>query len=304
VLTGTCLAAATNGVAMLAAALVILGLGNSTFYLGVGSWIAMHVPFERRGRVTGLIEVSWALGLLIGVSTMGVVTSLTNWRLGYLSGAVAVAAMAIVVIGRIDPHEPLPKPTGDVPVGHGKLVSRGWLVLLAGFTMTAASYALVVTFGSWLEDEFGFTPAGISAVSFLLGAGELAATLSVARFTDVWGKRRSVAGGAALMIPASAGLAVWHHDLIVGIILLAIAALGFEFSVVSAISLGTGLVPGAPARGLGLLIGVDTVGRAAMSVPATRLYSRYGIGWPAAMAAMLAAISVAAMILSGRGELS
>ncbi len=302
VLTGTCLAAASQGVATLAVALVILGFGNSTFYLGVGSWIAMHVPFERRGRVTGLIEVSWALGLLIGVSTMGLVTSLTNWRIGYLSGAVAVAAMAIVVIGRIDPPPPLVKPTGNNPVGHGKLVRRGWLVLVAGFTMTAASYALVVTFGSWLEDEFGFTPAGISAVSFLLGAGELGATLSVARFTDVWGKRRSVTGGAALMFPASAGLALWHHGLVVGIILLAIAGIAFEFSVVSAISLGTGLVPGAPARGLGLLIGVDTVGRAAMSVPATRLYSTHGMGWPAGMAAILAAISVAAMVLSGRGQ--
>ena len=101
------------------------------------------------------------------------------------------------------------------------------------------------------------------------------------------------------MIPASAGLALWHHQLVVGVAFLAIAALAFEFAVVSAISLGTRLVPGAPARGLGLLIGVDTVGRAAMSVPATRLYSHYGIGWPAALAAMLAAVSVVAMILSG-----
>ena len=302
VLAGTCLAAATQGVAMLAVALVILGFGNSTFYLGVGSWIAMHVPFERRGRVTGLIEVSWAFGLLIGVSTMGLVTSLTNWRIGYLSGAAAVAIMGIVVIGRIDPPVQLPRATDGSPRVHGRLVRRGWLVLVAGFAMTAASYALVVTFGSWLEDEFGFTPAGISAVSFLLGAGELVATLSVARFTDVWGKRRSVAGGAALMIPASAGLALWHHQLVVGVIFLAIAALAFEFAVVSAISLGTGLVPGAPARGLGLLIGVDTVGRAVMSVPATRLYSRYGIGWPAVLAAVLAGISVVAITLSARGQ--
>jgi predicted MFS family arabinose efflux permease len=302
VFAGTCLAASSQGVAMLAAALVILGFGNSTFYLGVGTWIAMHVPFERRGRVIGLIEVSWALGLLIGVSTMGLVTSLTNWRIGYLSGALAVAAMAALVIGRIDPPLPRVKPTGDVPFGHGKLIRRGWLVLLAGFTMTAASYALVVTFGSWLEDEFGFSPAGISGVAFLLGAGELCATLSVARFTDVWGKRRSVAGGAALMIPASVGLALWHHQLVVGIIFLAIAALAFEFGVVSAISLGTGLVPGAPARGLGLLVGVDTVGRAVMSIPATRLYSHYGIGWPAALAAVLAAISVVSMVLSTRGQ--
>ena len=100
------------------------------------------------------------------------------------------------------------------------------------------------------------------------------------------------------MIPASGGLALWHHQLVVGVVFLAIAVAGFEFSVVSAISLGTGLVPGAPARGLGLLIGVDTVGRAVMSVPATRLYSSYGIGWPAAIASMLAAIGVVAITLS------
>jgi predicted MFS family arabinose efflux permease len=294
---GTCLAAATQGVAMLAVALVILGQGNTTFYLGIGTWIATHVPYERRGRVTGLIEVSWAFGLLIGVSTMGLVTAATNWRVGYLSGAVAMIVMSVVVIGRID-SPTLQHRTAAATRTPGRLVSRGWLVLLSGFAITAASHALIVTFGSWLEDEFGLTPAGLSAVTFLLGAGELVATLSVARFTDTWGKRRSVAFGAALMIPASAGLALLNHHLVPGVALLAIGVLGFEFSVVSAISLGTGLVPGSPARGLGLLIGVDTVGRSVMSVPATRLYTSYGIGWPAAMAAALATVAVITITLS------
>jgi hypothetical protein len=93
---------------------------------------------------------------------------------------------------------------------------------------------------------------------------------------------------------------VWHHNLLIGVVLLAVTVIGFEFSVVSAISLGTGLVHGSPARGLGLLIGVDTVGRSLMSVPATRLYTRSGIGWPAMMCAALAAVSVVAMTASGR----
>jgi predicted MFS family arabinose efflux permease len=295
---GTCLAAATQGVAMLAVALVILGQGNTTFYLGIGTWIAMHVPYERRGRVTGLIEVSWAFGLLIGVSTMGLVTAATNWRVGYLSGAAAMIVMAVLVMGRIDAPTVQHRIDADAARGTGRLVSRGWLVLLSGFAITAASHALIVTFGSWLEDEFGLTPAGLSAVTFLLGAGELIATLSVARFTDTLGKRRAVALGAMLMIPASAGLALLHHHLVLGVAMLAIGVLGFEFSVVSAISLGTGLVPGSPARGLGLLIGVDTIGRAAMSVPATRLYTSHGIGWPATMATALAAIAVVTISLS------
>ena len=294
---GACVAAASQGVAMLAIALVLLGQGNTTFYLGIGSWIAQHVPYERRGRVIGLIEVSWAFGLLIGVSTMGLVTAATNWRVGYLSGAAAMVVMAILVVGRIDAQTAEHRTAAATRVA-GRLISRGWLVLLSGLVLTAASHALVVTFGSWLEDEFGLTPAGLSAVTFVLGAGELTATLFVARFTDAWGKRRSVAVGASLMIPASAGLVMLHHHLILGIGLLAVVVLGFEFSVVSAISLGATLVPGSPARGLGLLVGVDTVGRALMSVPATRLYTSHGFGWPAAMAAVLATIGVVTITAS------
>ena len=294
---GTCLAAGSQGVAMLTVALVFLGQGNTTFYLGIGSWIAHHVPYERRGRVIGLIEVSWALGLLIGVTTMGLVTNATSWRVGYLSGALAMAVMAIVVVGRIEAQTPEHRIAAATRVAGG-LISRGWLVLLSGFALTAASHSLVVTFGSWLEDEHGLTPAGLSAVTFVLGAGELVATLCVARYTDLWGKRRSVAVGAALMIPASAGLALLHHHLIVGVLFLAIAVLGFEFSVVSAISLGATLVPGSPARGLGLLVGVDTIGRALMSVPATRIYTNHGIGWPATMCAVSATIAVATIVVS------
>jgi len=282
---------------MLTVALVLIGQGNTTFYLGIGTWIAGHVPYERRGRVTGLIEVSWACGLLIGVTTMGLVTAATSWRVGYLAGAIADAVLTVIVVPRLDAAS-TPHRTDAAPRVKGRLVSRGWLILVSGFAITAASHALIVTFGSWLEDEFGLTPAGISGVTFLLGAGELIATLSVARFTDIWGKRRSVAVGAALMVPASTGLALWNHHLALGVAFLVIGVIGFEFSVVSAISLGTGLVPGSPARGLGLLIGVDTVGRAVMSVPATRLYTDHGIGWPAAMSAVLGAVAVITITLS------
>jgi predicted MFS family arabinose efflux permease len=297
VVAGAFLAGASQGVAMLTVALVLIGQGNTTFYLGIGTWIAGHVPYERRGRVTGLIEVSWAFGLLIGVTAMGLVTAASSWRVGYLSGAIAVAIMAVIVIPRVDAST-APRRTDAVPRVKGRLVSRGWLILASGFAITAASHALIVTFGSWLEDEFGLTPAGISGVTFLLGAGELIATLSVARFTDIWGKRRSVAVGATMMVPASIGLALWNDHLASGIAFLVIGVIGFEFAVVSAISLGTGLVPGSPARGLGLLIGVDTVGRAVMSVPATRLYTDHGIGWPAATSAVLGVVAVVTIILS------
>jgi predicted MFS family arabinose efflux permease len=299
---GTCLAAASQGVAMLAVALVLIGQGSSGLYLGISMWIAGHVPFERRGRVTGLIEVSWAFALLVGVSTMGLIASVSSWRISYLCAAALTAAMAISVVGRLDPS-PQRSPTERAEHAArptGRLVPRGWMILLAGLAMTAASHGLIVTFGSWLEDEFGFSPSGLAAVTFLLGLGELTASLSVAKFTDGLGKRRAVAIGVGLMIPASAGLAVLHHHLVVSVAMLMVAILAFEFAVVSLISLGTSLVPGSPARGLGLLLGIDTLGRALMSIPATRFYDRSGIAWPAAMCAALATVALCSIALSTR----
>jgi MFS family permease len=111
---------------MLAVALVLLGQGNTTFYLGIGAWIAQHVPYQRRGRVIGLIEVSWAFGLLIGVTTMGLVTAATNWRVGYLSGAAAMTVMAIVVVGRIEKQTIEHRIAAAKRVG-GRLISAaGW----------------------------------------------------------------------------------------------------------------------------------------------------------------------------------
>jgi hypothetical protein len=77
--------------------------------------------------------------------------------------------------------------------------------------------------------------------------------------------------------------------------MLLIAIIAFEFAIVSAIPLATEAVPGSPARGLALSLGTGTLGRATMSVVATRLYVDRGMGWPAAICAFFATGMVLAM---------
>ena len=162
-------------------------------------------------------------------------------------------------------------------------------------TCYGASQALFVTFGSWLEDTFGLGAVGLAAITVALGLGELGASLTSARNTDRWGKELSTAGGAALMVPTGLVLAAWHDQMAVGIVLLVIAILGFEFGIVSSLAIGSRLVPGSPARGVGAMIAAGTSGRAIVSVPATALYERSGFGWPAAMSALLACGTIVGM---------
>jgi predicted MFS family arabinose efflux permease len=133
-------------------------------------------------------------------------------------------------------------------------------------------------------------------IVFGLGLGELAASVTSARRTDAWGKEWSAAMGASLMVPAGLGLALWNDHLSLGLVLLAIGICGFEFAIVSALAIGTTIVPTSPARGLALLLAGATVGRSIASIPATRLYDRHGMAWPAVMSAVLAACTVAALL--------
>ena len=61
------IAASAPNVVVLALALVLLNQSKVLFDLGLGAWVSDRVPYERRGRVIGLTETSWAGGLLLGV---------------------------------------------------------------------------------------------------------------------------------------------------------------------------------------------------------------------------------------------
>ncbi|MEZ5411666.1 MAG: MFS transporter [Acidimicrobiales bacterium] len=320
---GALLAAAVPHLLVFALALVVIGQGKAMFDLGLSAWISDRVPYERRGRVIGLTETAWALGLLVGVTALGLITAAAGWRVAYVAGAVAAVALAAALRRTLEP-DPAPDPIPDPDPGwepgglrpdpgaiapvidHGPGRSaRGFdrrlpMLAVGLFCLMASAQTLFVTFGTWLKDSFGLSDSQLSAVVFGLGFFELVASLGAARFADRWGKERAAAVGAAVMVPAVAALAVGHRVLVPGLVLLVVAIAAFEFAIVSAIPIGTELVAGAPAQGVAIMFFVGTLGRAGAVVPATSLYERHGMAWPAVVAAVLGCGAVAVMGWLGR----
>jgi predicted MFS family arabinose efflux permease len=293
VATGATLAATSQNLMMFAIALVLIGQSSIGFVLAMGGWIARWVPYERRGRVTGLTEVSWALGLLGGVSLLGLLTAATSWRAAYGVAAAITLAMAGLIRRRISATPP----QRQERVHHR--TSLRWPAVVAvfgAFSLTAASHSLFVTFSTWLDDTHGFTAATLTAMAFGLGVGELGASVATAKVSDQLGKELSTALGAGLMVPAALLLAMFHDSAVIGITGLVIAVIGFEFAIVSALPIGGRLVPGAPATGLGILIASETFGRATVSIPATRALTRYGMAAPALICAAAATLSTVAFL--------
>jgi predicted MFS family arabinose efflux permease len=291
---GTTLAAISPSAVFFAIGITLMCTTKLFFDLGLGAWIADHVPYERRSRVVGFTEIAWALGLLVGVSVMGVVTALTSWRGGYAVGAFSVVVMAVVIATRVDSE---PRIVHIREIGHiHRVTGRGWIVVGTSYCIMAASQCVFVTFGAWLGDEFGFGPAGIAAVGFGLGSVELFAALNSARRTDAWGKERSIALGSLLMLPAAVMLAIGSSHLVIGLAALAIYLMGFEFAVVSMMPIGTQLVNNSPGTGMGWVLGGGTLGRASMSLVATSAYASHGISAPALIGGGFAAMASIAIL--------
>ena len=297
VATGALVAGLSTGIVMFTVGLLVLAATKVVFDVGIITWTADHVPYDRRGRVTGLLETSWALGLLVGVSLLGLVAAVSSWRWAYLVGAVGVVVAAGVMRARVA-AEPAVRTTGSRRAAPAGPIDRaGWVAAIGVLGLMGGAQAMFVTFGAWLEDDFGFGTAALAAVAFGIGGLELVASTASAARTDRWGKERSVVRGTFVMVPCALALAALHGHVSVALVLLAVFIAAFEFAFVSSIPIGAELVPGAPGKGIGALLAFATVGRTIVAIPATRLYDRFGFVAPALLAAAFASLAGVAMLV-------
>lgn len=290
-------AATSTTLAQFAVSMFALSASKVLFDTALIVWVNDNVPYDKRGRIVGVIETSWALSLFLGVALMGVATALFNWRAGFAVGAIGmvVAGSAIVAaLPRDDAHPPV------VEHARGAIPRTGWFVIGSAFLLMGASQCLGITFGPWFEDEFGFTDAALIAVVIVLGVFELVSSISSSKVTDRWGKEISVRRGAALMVVATLVMAVSPHVSVIAVPMLVLFILGFEFALVSMLPLAANIVPAAGGIGLGMTVGAGTCGRAVFSTVATSLYDSVGPVGPAMVAGALSALTVVAITLYAR----
>ena len=287
---GASVSATAMSAIQFAVGLATMTVAKIVFDLGIIAWITDRVPYAQLGRAVGLTETAWAGSLFIGVVLMGLLTGVTSWRWGYVLAIVAIVGLAAIVRTRL-PHEPTPARVSLAEHRDRPPLGSGWLVIVGTLALTAASQAVFVTFGKWLENDFDFSDTKVSAVVFGLGGVELLAATSTVRFADRWGKQRSTMLGAMVMVPTAILLALLNTNLALGLIVLAAFICAFEFSIVATLSLASSLVPDRPSTGLGFMVGAATLGRAVMAPPATAAYTSHGMWLVAVVAGVSAAVS-------------
>ena len=283
-----------------AVGMVLGGLGTFAFVPILQAYLSARLPFHRRARGLGTLEYAWALAGIIGLYMVGLLIEATNWRvpLFVLSGLLVAA---FVGYGRL-PAAPQTKPeqTDKTPFSWQKVLSflelgpnkrSAWAALLVvGLNMLAAMNVFI-SYGTWLDREYGLGAAQLGTVALILGVADLSGSVLMSLIGDRVGLRRSVIIGTILAGIGYLLLPVLNLGIVLAVAGLIVARFGFEFTVVGLIALVSEQAPAYRGKMMTLAAATALLGSSSAGLIGPWVYEQFQVSG-------LSLISVSVMVVS------
>jgi predicted MFS family arabinose efflux permease len=281
--------------------LVVASFGKTIFDPAIQAFIGHYVPFERRGRVIGVVETAWAGSTLLGIPALGLIID----HIG-LTGSFYILALlgglSWIALGRVIP-------VGESGVGQqgkkgGILLTLKQLIcirpafgmLAFGFWISIANDCLFVVYGAWFEQDFLVSIVTLGFSTVAIGSAELLGESMTALFSDRLGLKRSLMIGLCLAICAYILLPFIGRTLPLAMAGMFFVFLFFEFAMVTSFSLSTELMPQARATMMAGFYASAGVGRMIGILAGASLWQYGGIRAVAWSAAGLTAIGLLSLI--------
>jgi predicted MFS family arabinose efflux permease len=256
-------------------AFAVLGLSKASYDPAVQAYIGDAVPYERRGRVMGILELPWSLAWLIGVPVAGFLIARVGWRSPFwvITGLGLLVLLTTWLLcpqcGRGE--------NGNRPPLRIQVTKPAVLALLVTCLLMVANENIFVVYGAWMESQFGLAIATLGLVSIVISVAELAAEVSSAGFVDRLGKRRAVLGGLVTGAIAYLLLPLLARNLGSALLGVMLVVLTFEFTIVSMLPLVSELAPDARGTLMAVNVAAMSLGRMVGSLSGPRLWTRWGL---------------------------
>lgn len=188
--TGLLIAALSVGSIMLAAGLLVMGLGGAMTWIPAPVVAAGALGPERRGLAVGMLASGMGAGVVFSSQLAGFVRSTMgddSWRTVYL--VQTIIGLLVVVSASLLLPNPHDRPSSRSGLGGFNVLRRmrGWLPFTTAYTAFGFMYLLVLAFlTTKLEDDNGWTSSRASLAFTLLGVamifgGPLTITIAARR---------------------------------------------------------------------------------------------------------------------------
>jgi len=266
--------------------LLVSFLGAYLFTSSVQAQISDQVPYQRRGRVLSILELSWSLSFAVGMPLVGWLISRLDWLAPFACLGLLAAAAWVLVRGTV-PLNPSAISTGGSFWQAFRQVTKS-TPAMAGLGVTLAINVMVeitsLVFGLWTGDTFHLDVLGLGSVAAVIGVAQFSGELLTTVVVDRFGKERMVraglllAGCAAILLPWL-GFHLWAA--LGGLFLL---FLGTETAYMSNLPLLTEAIPEMRATVLGGNAAAISLGRV---LGASLMWLYFSLGFGVSMLAVV-----------------
>jgi predicted MFS family arabinose efflux permease len=294
----------SQGIWMTTAGMILAGLAVGAFVPTLQAYVSGHLDYSIRARGLGMIEYSWALTGIIGLSLVGVLIEWTDWRTPFLLLAGGMVIMSFV-FGRMPAaHTRAAQPVAQSSrerwslrefLHLGENMRSAYGTILAGALSYFAAMQVMIAHGAWLEQQYGLGPAQLGLVAFVFGWFDLAASVSVSLFTDRIGKRRSVLLGIICSLVAYILMPFFNVGVVAATAAIGVARMFFEFNIVSHFPLLSEQAPAQRGKAMTLGAAVSLVGATVAGFSGPWLLVHVGVAGLAWLSAL--AVTVALLIV-------
>ena len=278
----------------LVVALILTILGKVVFDPSIQSYLGDKIPYAQRGRILGIIEMSWSGAFLLGVPLIGFLIARSYWLapfplLGILAG------LGLIAIGILLPNDvAVKRPNMLTNFGSVLHSSSALAGLLVTFTISASNEMVNLVFGVWMEASFGLAVAALGAAATVIGLAELAGEGLVTTLADRLGKQRATAIGLWSINLCALLLPILGTSVVGALVGLFLFFLAFEFTFVSMIPLMSEVLPEARATLMAATIASASLGRATAAQLAGPVYT-WGFLASAVVAVLINTVGIFAL---------
>jgi len=249
-----------------ALAVALAGVAKILFDPAIQACAGECVPYQNRGLAIGMIETSWAGSTLLGIPLAGILIDRAGWQSPFVALGV-LALLSGLFIAWVIPATPLRRHDGRWWAVYRDAWQslRRWPAAWTLFSFTlltcAANDCIFVVYASWLETGFALTVVALGGATIVIGVAELLAEGLVATVSDRIGLSRAAIAGTALAVMSYAVLPLASATLPLALSGLFLIFLSFEFSIVSAMSVFTEVMPHARGTMMSLNLSAAGAGR-------------------------------------------
>jgi predicted MFS family arabinose efflux permease len=280
--------------------LIIASFGKTVFDPAIQAFIGHTIPYAKRGRVIGFLEMSWAGSTLLGIPAFALIIDRAGFRFSFYFLAI-LGALGWLTISRVIPADrsgisSQKEKRALWPSLRQLFTSRPAAGMLAyGFWISLANDCLFVVYGAWLEQAFLASIVTLGFSTIAIGSAELLGESTTALFGDKIGLKRATAIGLIITAIAYFFLPIIGRTLPLAMSGMFFIFIAFEFTMVTSFSLCTELLPERRATMMAGFYAMAGIGRMIGVVIGGFLWSAGGIkavSWLSAATTLLALISL------------